>query len=86
MAAEKQLAVFDTRLTADSVEWCPTPGSEEILACGTYQLNQQETVRLGSLTLFHWDGNKWARQKERERGMHCYVCCPQVNQDSREGD
>lgn len=53
---------FDTVLTADSVEWCPVPGLEDILACGTYQLNQHEggsSTRLGSLMLFHWDGHRW---------------------------
>ena len=54
-----QLAEFDTQLTADSVEWCPVSGLEEILACGTYQLNQHDNIRLGSLTLFEWDGSKW---------------------------
>lgn len=54
-----QLAEFDTQLTADSVEWCPVPGLEEILACGTYQLNQHDNIRLGSLMLFEWEGNKW---------------------------
>lgn len=48
---------FDTLFTADSVEWCPTPGLEEVLACGTYQLNEHES-RVGSLMLFNWDGKK----------------------------
>lgn len=52
------LVEIDTRFTADSVEWCPTPGLEELLACGTYQLNEQENLRLGSIMLFDWDGHK----------------------------
>ena len=51
---------FDTVLTADSVEWCPTAGLEAILGCGTYQLNKEDSTRLGSLTLFKWDGSKLA--------------------------
>jgi hypothetical protein len=55
-----RVAEVDTLLTADSVEWCPVSGLQEILACGTYQLNQGETgsTRLGSLQLFRWDGHK----------------------------
>lgn len=61
-----KLAVCDTLLSADSVEWCPVSGLEEVLACGTYQLNQHEGVasRLGSLLLFTWDGNKWGLLSE----------------------
>ncbi len=49
------LEEVDTLLTADAVEWCPAPGLEGVLACGTYQLNQQEGTRIGSLLLFNWD-------------------------------
>lgn len=40
----RNLQVFDTELSADTVEWCPVPSSSDILACGTYQL--QKGVRL----------------------------------------
>ena len=63
MATLTQLTpAVDTVLTADTVEWCPTPGLEEVLACGTYQLNEHENgnTRVGSLALFLWDGKKWA--------------------------
>lgn len=57
------LVKVDTLLTADSVEWCPAAGLEDILACGTYQLNQHEnsSTRLGSLLLFHWDGQRYSQ-------------------------
>lgn len=34
------LQVFDTELSADTVEWCPVPPYHNILACGTYQLHK----------------------------------------------
>ena len=40
----RNLQVFDTELSADTVEWCPVSSSSGILACGTYQL--QKGVRL----------------------------------------
>lgn len=33
----RTLQVFDTELTADTVEWCPIPQWAHVLACGTYQ-------------------------------------------------
>lgn len=36
----RNLQVFDTELSADTVEWCPVPSSHDVLACGTYQLQQ----------------------------------------------
>ena len=49
---------LDTVQHADSVEWCPTPGLEEILVCGTYQLNELSHIREGSLSFFSWEGLK----------------------------
>ncbi|OCH96160.1 WD-40 repeat-containing protein [Obba rivulosa] len=34
------MAAFDTAHPADSVEFCPRPGQQDILVCGTYQLHQ----------------------------------------------
>jgi diphthamide biosynthesis protein 7 len=34
----QSLATTDTIYSADSIEWCPHPGSEGILVCGTYQV------------------------------------------------
>ena len=48
-----KLLDFDTVLTADSVEWCPSSGFEQILACGAYQL-EEDGKRHGSLRLFQW--------------------------------
>lgn len=57
----KVLHEFDTGLYSDSVEWCPTFGHQNILACGTYQLleniPEEENpdniqIRLGRLFLF----------------------------------
>ncbi|XP_034727951.1 diphthine methyltransferase [Etheostoma cragini] len=36
----RNLQVFDTELSADSVEWCPVSSSHDVLACGTYQLQK----------------------------------------------
>lgn len=36
----RNLQVFDTELSADTVEWCPVPASNNILVCGTYQLQK----------------------------------------------
>jgi len=46
------LEEIDTGLTADSVEWCPLDGHNELLACGTYQLTGSK--RIGSLLLFRY--------------------------------
>ena len=32
------LHAVDTEYSADSVEWCPVPGFQHVLVCGTYQL------------------------------------------------
>ncbi|XP_014213614.1 diphthine methyltransferase [Copidosoma floridanum] len=45
------LETFDTKYSADSVEWCPAEGYEDIFVCGTYQLETQET-RVGRIYLF----------------------------------
>ena len=34
----KTVHTWDTELSADSVEWCPCDGYENILAVGTYQV------------------------------------------------
>ena len=55
---DKTLFSFDTKLSADSVEWCPHSGFEKILAVGTYQVDKSEndkfndTQRYGRLYLF----------------------------------
>ena len=72
-----KLAEYDTVLTADSVEWCPAPGLEETLACGTYQLNRREDTgeqRTGSLMLFHWDGERWAGLQALIRAHFLLFC------------
>ncbi|XP_063444635.1 diphthine methyltransferase-like [Mytilus trossulus] len=38
----KTLQVLDTEYSADSVEWCPHDGYQDILLCGTYQLDQSK--------------------------------------------
>ncbi|ORX43321.1 WD repeat-containing protein 85-like protein [Hesseltinella vesiculosa] len=45
---------FDTRYSADSVEFCPFEGNTQYLVCGTYQLmsNENEQMRKGKLYLF----------------------------------
>ena len=34
---------LDTIYNADSVEWCPVPGLQDLLLCGTYQLEDQDS-------------------------------------------
>lgn len=36
----RNLQVFDTELSADTVEWCPVQRSNDILVCGTYELQK----------------------------------------------
>ncbi|XP_047446825.1 diphthine methyltransferase isoform X2 [Mugil cephalus] len=56
----RSLQVFDTELSADTVEWCPVPSSHDILACGTYQLQREggeedaTPTRTGRLYLFEF--------------------------------
>lgn len=38
LISAKSLATFDTEYSADSIEFCPTPGYEHVFTCGTYQL------------------------------------------------
>ncbi|XP_063235547.1 diphthine methyltransferase [Bacillus rossius redtenbacheri] len=58
----EKLHTWDTVYSADSVEWCPIYGRQDILACGTYQIepsdsevSQQSYRRLGRLLLFRVD-------------------------------
>jgi len=53
-----QLTKLDTDYHADSVEWCPSENLEQVLACGTYQLNEKKNVREGSLSIFNWENMK----------------------------
>uniref|UniRef100_A0A182LZR2 methylated diphthine methylhydrolase n=1 Tax=Anopheles culicifacies TaxID=139723 RepID=A0A182LZR2_9DIPT len=50
---------YDTEQPADSVEWCPQEGWEDIFVCGTYQLERdQETSpanRKGRILLYRFD-------------------------------
>ncbi|KAK7113565.1 diphthine methyltransferase-like [Littorina saxatilis] len=53
------LQVIDTQLCADSAEWCPLEGLQDVLLCGTYQLLESEEsapsdqVRVGQLQVYH---------------------------------
>ncbi|XP_058455272.1 diphthine methyltransferase isoform X2 [Malaya genurostris] len=54
---------YDTEYSADSVEWCPHRPHRNLFACGTYQLDENETnncgsshaVRKGRLLLFSYN-------------------------------
>lgn len=56
----RSLQVFDTELSADTVEWCPVSPSHSILACGTYQIQKRggeedaTPSRTGRLYLFEF--------------------------------
>ncbi|KAM6965355.1 diphthine methyltransferase [Aplochiton taeniatus] len=43
----RNMQVFDTELSADTVEWCPIPEWHNILACGTYQLQKGPDGAMG---------------------------------------
>ena len=53
---------LDTRLCADSTEWCPAVDKQNILLCGTYQLQETEPVgttgqvRIGKLQRYSLSG------------------------------
>lgn len=57
MNCATKLHEFDTVLTADSVEWCPHAGLEQLLACGTYQL-EEGGRRHGTLSILEWMQHK----------------------------
>lgn len=44
----RNLQVFDTELSADTVEWCPVSPNHNILVCGTYQLQKGVRVHTNS--------------------------------------
>lgn len=46
------LQVLDTEYSADSVEWCPHEGYQEVLLCGTYQLDQSNDAQVCSSFLY----------------------------------
>ncbi|KAF7199584.1 diphthine methyltransferase isoform X2 [Nothobranchius furzeri] len=54
----RSLQVFDTELSADSVEWCPILSDSDVLCCGTYQLRREDEddnpSRTGRLYLFEF--------------------------------
>ncbi|KAG8011647.1 Diphthine methyltransferase [Nibea albiflora] len=56
----RNLQVFDTELSADTVEWCPVSASNDVLVCGTYQLEKgagegdATPSRTGRLYLFEF--------------------------------
>lgn len=56
----RNLQVYDTELSADTVEWCPVSSDHDVLACGTYQLQrgtgeeEATTSRTGRLYLFEF--------------------------------
>lgn len=51
-------------LNADVAEWCPTPNYTDILAAGTYQLNEQTQTREGILYLYSLRRNS-SHQREQ---------------------
>ena len=37
---------IDTVYNADSTEWCPVDGFQDLLLCGTYQLEENESDKV----------------------------------------
>uniref|UniRef100_A0A182QVW6 methylated diphthine methylhydrolase n=1 Tax=Anopheles farauti TaxID=69004 RepID=A0A182QVW6_9DIPT len=56
----KTIASYDTVQPADSVEWCPHEGWEQMFVCGTYELERDENLssakRKGCILLHRFDG------------------------------
>ena len=51
---------LDTIYNADSVEWCPVPGLQDLLLCGTYQLEDQDSkVACGRVKSGNWTSGKF---------------------------
>ncbi|XP_068594424.1 diphthine methyltransferase [Brachionichthys hirsutus] len=56
----RNLQVFDTELSADAVEWCPVSPDNDVLVCGTYELQKgtgeghAAASRTGRLYLFEF--------------------------------
>ncbi len=58
MSSVKPVVEIDTVFTADSVEWCPVRNSTgQLLALGTYQLDETTKTRLGSISLYQYSPN-----------------------------
>ncbi|XP_052896287.1 diphthine methyltransferase [Anopheles moucheti] len=55
----KTLVSYDTEQPADSVEWCPQEGLEDIFVCGTYQHERDQESssanRKGRILLYRFD-------------------------------
>ena len=45
-------------VNADSTEWCPWLGHQELLAVGTYQLDEITQERLGIIHIYGLDEGK----------------------------
>ncbi|KAL4240914.1 Diphthine methyltransferase [Mactra antiquata] len=63
---------IDTLYSADSIEWCPIPGFEDIMLCGTYQLEESKDdaktdgspqVRVGRLYMYKLENQSTSTPK-----------------------
>lgn len=50
--------VLDTVLYADSVEWCKDSRFNDILALGTYQLDEQTGHRIGGVRIYRLENGE----------------------------
>ena len=61
--AAKTLFSFETKLSPDTVEWCPHSGFENILVVGSYQVNKSDnevfddTQRYGRIYVFQCENS-----------------------------
>lgn len=46
---------YDTIYPADTVEWCPILGYNNIFVCGTYKLEEANKSKIGTINLFALD-------------------------------
>ena len=66
---------FDTNFPADSVEFCPALGNEDILACGTYKILQNDSQISTTLTDATEDepGDVGSQKSSRHRIGKCIL-------------
>ena len=65
------MALFNTAWPADSVEFCPHPNASNILACGTYKLEESVPTSEGEGT--GHDITTEARRLMQRRHGECLV-------------
>lgn len=56
---------IDTIYNADTVEWCPVEGFQDLLLCGTYQLEENDSQKvMFSLKVLYYFGSFFEKSGE----------------------